>query len=89
MVLPRILNELAADKGTEGDRLRGYGEHRVFKIRCSTGDLGKSRCVRIIYGKDDLGLGPLSIFAKNTKTDVPRKEIAKRLTRYSEIRSSS
>ena len=51
-----ILDKLATDSIRDGDRLRGYGEHRVFKIRCGIGARGKSRSARIIYYKDDRGL---------------------------------
>ena len=87
--IDNILDELAADKRSDGNQLKGYDGQPLFKIRCGTGIIGKRNGVRVIYFKDDLGLGPLLIFAKNMKSDASRKEIDKRLTSYFRVRSSS
>lgn len=83
------LDKLAADSIPDGDQLSGFDEHPLFKIRCGTGTIGKRKGARIIYYKDDSGLGPLIIFLKNMKTDAMRKEITKRLMYYLQFRSDS
>ena len=70
-----ILYKLASDNIPDGDRLQGYGEYRVFKIRCGTGSRGKRSGARIIYSKDDSILLALTVYLKNRKEDVFTQEI--------------
>lgn len=79
--LETILDEIATDR-IEGKRLSGYGEHKIFKIRCGTRSMGQRKGARIIYYKDDSVILLLGIFTKNQMSDIPHKEISERLWSY-------
>ena len=76
-----VLDEVAIGK-VEGERLMGFGEYELYKIRCGTRGMGKRKAARIIYYKGDLVIVTLIIFFKNVRTDIPHKEIAERLAKY-------
>lgn len=82
-----ILDGLASNRMPDGDRLKGYGEHQVFKIRCGIGTIGKRKGARIIYCRDDSGLGALTIYLKSRKADVLSREIMNRLMHYLQSQS--
>lgn len=77
--LESILSEISADKN-EGKRLKGFGEDKVFKIRCGTQSMGKRRSARVIYYKNDSVIILLCIFFKNQKSDIQHKTIEERLS---------
>lgn len=76
------LDDLATDGRVEGKRLKGYGEHQLFKIRCGTGEVGRRKGARIIYYKNDSELWALYVYLKSDTGDVHAKIIKEILARY-------
>lgn len=77
-----ILERLATNKIPAGDRLIGYDEHELRKIRCGTGTKGTKGGARIIYYKDGSKLVPLTIYLKSNQVDVSRQMLINLLVNY-------
>ena len=76
------LNDLATGGRIEGKRLKGYGEHQLFKIRCGTGEVGRRKGARVIYYKNDSELWALYVYLKSDTSDVHAHIIKEILARY-------
>ena len=81
-----ILDDIIAGK-TDGKLLKGYGEDKLFKIRCGTRNMGQRKGARVYYYKDDSVIVLLGIFFKNQQPYVSHEELMKRLVRYLQSQS--